>query len=336
MLKSFPGFRKKSERNSVAASEAIEPLRYLPGQTNEYFRDFVSTRIFRNPKIELFKRGSQVLTMGSCFANEVRNYLESHQIGVVLPRIPDTSLGLFDDASREESSWGAWNGISNLQYYNSFSIRQEIEKAAGIWVQDESDFWQVAISGKTLFQCPYRRRIFARSPENLLSLTNTIDQEIKRGLEAADLMIFTLGLTEVWQKKDNGLVACCEPGYCHGGGHTETEFLASSFQQNYDNLKAIVDVIKEHFGQKNILISVSPIPLGRTFRSLDVYVANMESKSILRSVAGAITDLYDNVNYFPSYEMCMSDPTSFRDDGRHVTQQKVDQIMHFFESCHVG
>jgi hypothetical protein len=335
MLKRFQGFRKTSANHPVAAGATIGPLQYLPGETNEYFRDFVSTRTFRNPRVELFKRGSQVLTMGSCFANEVRAYLESRQIGHVLPKIPSASLALFDEASKEDSSWGAWNGVSNLQYYNTFSIRQEIEKAAGIWTQDEDDHWEVAIGNEKLYQCPYRRRIFARSPADLRDLTIAIDQEITQSLEAADLIIFTLGLTEVWRKKDNGFVSCCEPGYCHGGGETETEFLASSFQQNHDNLKVIVDEITEHFGHKNILISVSPVPLGRTFRPLDICVANMESKSILRSVAGDIASSYNNVHYFPSYEMCLSDPATFREDGRHVTREKVDQIMSLFEACHV-
>lgn len=335
MLKRLHRFGKTTEKSTFSTSATTEPLQYLPGETNEYYRDFVSTRTFRNPKVNLFKRGSQVLTMGSCFANEVRAYLETRQIGNVLPKIPHASLALFDDASKEESSWGAWNGVSNLQYYNTFSIRQEIEKAAGIWIQGQDDYWRVNIADTVLNQCPYRRRIFARSPEDLQVLTGVIDGEIKQGLQAADLIVFTLGLTEVWRKKDNGLVSCCEPGYCHGGGESETEFLPSSFQQNHDNLKVIVDVINEYFGHKKILISVSPVPLGRTFRPLDICVANMESKSILRAVAGDIASSYDNVHYFPSYEMCMSDPTAFREDGRHVTREKVDQIMGLFEACHV-
>lgn len=320
----------------MSPCSSVEPLQFLSGPTNQYFREFVSNRTFRNPRIELVRRGSTLLTMGSCFANEVRAYLESRQIGEVLPKIPVDALGLFDDASKEESSWGPWNGVSNLQYYNTFSIRQEIEKAAGIWRQEADDFWQVEMGGKQLFQCPYRRRIFAESPEDLRKLTCRIDQAIREGLETADLMVFTLGLTEVWRKKDNGRVSCCEPGYCHGGGELETEFVASSFQQNLDNLRATVNVIKQHFGNRNILISVSPVPLGRTFRPLEVTVANTESKSILRTVAGEIAGAFDNVYYFPSYEMCLSDPNAFREDGRHVTRNKVDQIMGLFESCHVA
>lgn len=310
-------------------------MQFLPGQTNQYFRDFVANRIFRNPKIELIQRGSTILTMGSCFANEVRAYLDTRRIGAVLPRIPADVLELFDDSSKEQSSWGAWNGISNLQYYNTFSIRQEIEKAAGRWSQDPDDYWQVEIAGKQLYQCPYRRRIFADSPEKLRKLTGRIDQALRDGLESADLVVLTLGLTEVWRKKDDGRVACCEPGYCHGGGAAETEFLASSYQENFDNLKSTVEVINQQFGKTNILLSVSPVPLGRTFRPLEISVANTESKSILRTVAGEITASCDDVYYFPSYEMCLSDTDAFRSDGRHVTREKVDQIMGLFEACHV-
>jgi hypothetical protein len=311
-----------------------QPVRYSTGVPNEYYRDFVSSGEFRNPKKTLLRDGDTVFTMGSCFANEIRAYLHTHQLADTRPQVPAVALPSFHDRSKEISSWGEWDGTSNLQFYNTFSIRQEIEKSVGGWTQSPNDFWQVEIGGETLYQCPYRRRIFAETPEALNRITILIDEEIKASLKAANLIVFTLGLTEVWQKKDNGLFSCCEPGYCHGAGGDETEFVASSYEQNLFNLQRTIEIINQEFGKKQILISVSPVPLGRTFRPLEAYVANIESKSILRSVAGCIDNEFENATYFPSYEMCLSDPTTFREDGRHVKPKKVNQIMDFFQACH--
>jgi hypothetical protein len=330
MLRMFKNFTR-ADRPEVGIRP---PVRYATGVPNEFYRDFVSSGEFRNKKKTLLYDGDTVFTMGSCFANEIRAYLHTHQIADTRPQVPTTALPYFHDSSKEISSWGEWDGTSNLQFYNTFSIRQEIEKAVGTWTQSPNDLWQVEINGKTLYQCPYRRRIFAETPEALNTITTLIDSEIKASLKAANLIVLTLGLTEVWQKKDNGLVSCCEPGYCHGAGEDETEFVASSYEQNLFNLKRTIELINQELGGKQILISVSPVPLGRTFRPLEAYVANIESKSILRSVAGCIHSEFENATYFPSYEMCLSDPTTFREDGRHVKPEKVNQIMDFFRACH--
>ena len=121
---------------------------------------------------------------------------------------------------------------------------------------------------------------------------------------------------------------------CRGGGQVETEFVASTYEDNLLNVKTTMEVLRKHFGEKRVVLTVSPIPLGRTFRPLEVAVANSESKSILRAVAGRISSEFENVTYFPSYEMCVSDPQAYKEDGRHVRPEKGAQIMNFFVACH--
>ncbi len=326
---------KNRWRKQETSDDARPPLSYLPGEPNEYYRDFVSSGTFRHAKKPLIRLGDPIFTIGSCFANQIRSYFDTNRLADTRPRVPAHILPLFHNRSKEVSGWGEWDGISNLQYYNTFSIRQEFEKASGEWIQPPDDYWAVTIGDTQLYQCPYRRRIFAESPEQLREITVAIDDEIKQGLNAAKLVILTLGLTEVWQKKDNGLFSCCEPGYCEGGGHEETEFVASTFEQNLENIRKSVEILNANFKPEQIVISVSPIPLGRTFRPTEVSVANTESKSILRLVAGCVESEQENVTYFPSYEMCLTDPNTFKKDGRHVKVEKADQIMELFKTCHV-
>jgi hypothetical protein len=59
----------------------------------------------------------------------------------------------------------------------------------------------------------------------------------------------------------------------------------------------------------------------------------MESKSLLRAVAGQITREYDNVIYWPSYEIAMREDM-FENDGRHVLKAGVDKIINAFMDAH--
>lgn len=317
------------------AGDVPAPIQARPHTTRSRWRDFQADRtIHQNPK-PIFRTDSTIATMGSCFANELRAFLIQKGIGQLGPKIPEGALPLMHDASKEESSWGPWDGQSNLQWYNTFSIRQEVERAVGIWPHDPADYWTVSIGGETLYQCPYRRRIFADSPEKLAEITRAIDASVKESLQKAEVVIWTLGLTEVWRKKDNGRFSCAEPGYCMGAGHAETELVPSDYLSNYDNMDNALRLLREHFGQKKVVITVSPVPLGKTFRpDIDIVVANMESKSTLRAVAGRIAAECEEVTYFPAYELCMLDPTTYRPDGRHVARDKVDQIMAFFVASH--
>src|SRR5262249_19790413 len=83
------------------------------------------------------------------------------------------------------------------------------------------------------------------------------------------------------------------------------------------------------FPQKHVVITVSPVPLARTFSPYDVGTANLESKSILRAVAGQIAREYaDRVSYFPSYEMATILPIPvYKPDKRHVLPTFADQVV---------
>jgi hypothetical protein len=77
---------------------------------------------------------------------------------------------------------------------------------------------------------------------------------------------------------------------------------------------------------------VSPVALERTFRDLDVVIANMESKATLRAVAGQICREFPNVHYLPSYEL-FAYHDLFHDNGRHATRDGVSVVLELFAQC---
>jgi hypothetical protein len=82
--------------------------------------------------------------------------------------------------------------------------------------------------------------------------------------------------------------------------------------------------INGHQDQR-VLLTVSPVPLQRTFTEQDVLVANEYSKAVLRVAAQQAVELCDWVEYYPSYEsVTLSDPAlSWEDDLIHVRNPMV-------------
>lgn len=284
------------------------------------------------PDRPLIRPGSRIFCIGSCFAIEIKSVLRS--LGyTVHPHENDLPRELLDQDP--DRNWGRI-----LVHYNTFTMWQEIEKAFGLWRQDDNDFWAVTRQGKgkapvDCFQDPYRREVFARTMEEIRSRTRALDELIRKGVHESDVYIFTLGLTEVWKKKDNGRVTCGAPGLGRGGGYEQTEFLPSGYEQNYRNVRRLVDEIHARYPSRPIVLSVSPVLLAQTYTDRDVFTANMESKSILRAVAGQIARECPNTHYFPAFELCaLYEKTQRRPaygpDGRHVTRETVRYVLDSF------
>lgn len=76
------------------------------------------------------------------------------------------------------------------------------------------------------------------------------------------------------------------------------------------------------------------MPLAATATDNHVLVATTYSKSVLRSVAGELSEDHADIHYFPSYEIISSHPARgmfFEPDLRNVNPFGVDLVMrHFF------
>jgi hypothetical protein len=134
----------------------------------------------------------------------------------------------------------------------------------------------------------------------------------------------------------NNLAICSSPGYSNGGGHN-CHFKNTSYNENYKNMESVVNILQRINEKCKIIITVSPVPLGMTYNNTDHIIANTESKSILRAVAGELTRTFNNVYYFHSYELAMNNDKKevFIDDARHIKKEFVDYIMKEFEKNYI-
>ena len=102
-------------------------------------------------------------------------------------------------------------------------------------------------------------------------------------------------------------------------------------------LERIHRLVSEHgHPDVQILVTVSPVPLDATFTGTDIVLANIYSKSLLRTAAGEWSQGHGNVHYFPSYEIVMNSARegAWFMDGRHVRPDMVAHIMQTFADAY--
>ena len=272
----------------------------------------------------LIDKSSQVLALGSCFALRVKEWLLANRYQV----LNEGDLPPQVIAGRQE--------FDPRIYYNTFCIRYEFERLAGEFVQEPDEVWEPHQTLSKIWQDPYRRMLAATDRQALWARIAAVDRQMNAHIRSANLVIITLGLTEVFFQQHNGRAICAAPGYAGGGGFG-CEFRATEYQENFDNIDTVVRILGQVNPQAQVVLTVSPVPLGSTFAGTDHAIANTESKSILRAVAGAITRRYSNVHYFHSYELVMHAARHdvFLEDGRHVKPDYVAGIMRDFELAFV-
>ena len=299
---------------------------------NDRWRRFFETRTLTLPPEPLLGAGDTVFTMGSCFAREIRYALSD--IGVSVG--PDYAAVAVDPA---EFRIDDLPRDPHLNYYNSFTIRQEFERITGRWTQAATDLWQVQrdpFGAGMQFQDPYKRLTFGRSQDALREAVARVNAVIDAGARNASVFFFTLGMAEVFRKHDDGRVACQKPAYLGGGGSSETSMHLSGVAENLANLEAIRTMVRELRPDARIVVTVSPVPLERTFSGRDIVVANAEGKSILRAAVGEFARAHDDVTYFPAYEIVTALGADAFDsaDLRHVDPGVVQIIMRAFVKAH--
>lgn len=113
----------------------------------------------------------------------------------------------------------------------------------------------------------------------------------------------------------------------------------STVDENVGQLEEVGWLLRRHTEVRNIFLTVSPVPLAASLRSLSAAVDDSESKAILRSAAGVICRADPELfTYYPSFEAfrwlpCFQDQSAFgRDDGglRHANSAVVDEVVSIF------
>ena len=296
--------------------------------------DFIKTKQLSIVADFKINQSTKIFAMGSCFANEIYKALTKRGFDCY-PKYSAISLN-------KDQIFNKLDPNKNLvEHYDTFTMKHEIQLAMNLISPDDriQGFYEVVsqpankyLASDTVWQDPHRKICYAQNKDSLIDLSQKITKCVSDAIDSADIYIITLGLIECWINTLNELSFCRPPNTGYGGGEGFARFHLSSFEENYSNLKEIVKILSAKYPKKQIVISVSPVPLYFTYRNLDVYTANLESKSVLRAVAGRVCEEFDNAYYFPSYEMAhLNNPSDvYQSDGRHVTEGFAQFVMDSF------
>ncbi|AMK09883.1 GSCFA domain-containing protein [Pseudodesulfovibrio indicus] len=265
--------------------------------------------------------GSTVFTMGSCFARNIEKHLQ--RLGFAIPTL-DFSV------PKEEFPMGGGNGMLNK--YTPPSIFQEISWAARIHdrdgvvvAEDLHDLTYPCQGGYVDLQLGgYVPVGFDRLLERRQQLYDVV-----RNIFSCGLVVMTLGLIEAWRDTKTGLFIQQAPSIKEMIRDRERfVFHLLSHGECLGFVEDAIALVRARNPKARFLLTTSPIPLGRTFTDDDVIVANLHSKSKLRSVCGELA-AREEVEYFPSFESVMltKDWDIWYPDLRHVEGFFVGEIV---------
>jgi hypothetical protein len=307
---------------------------------NKKWENLVAARTLTIKRDPIFSDSDRFFTIGSCFAEEIRKALT----GSGSRCLPEYSSLIFD---KDHFIVDTLPEREHMNYYNTFSIRQEFQRALGGISQAPDDYWVIKrrkiVHGKlvasevdtdVVYQDPYKRLVFADTLDGLIWVRDSVNNCFRRGLLDATVIVITLGMTEVFKSKKTGLVVNQVPVYGGGGGLRETEFYKSSFEDNVANLHVALSELRAVNPNVKVVLTVSPVPLQRTFSKRDIFVNNYASKCALRAVAERICDEFEFVSYFPSFEIVWNiGPPAYERDLLHVKPDVVRHIIGIFRQA---
>lgn len=275
-------------------------------------------------------RKTAIATYGSCFAQHVSRALVRAGFNWLDCEPPPAGLSADHAGAFGYDQFSSRTG----NIYTAAMLRQWCEWAfQGVPVPAE--VWH---DGERVID-PFRPRIepdgFDDKAE-LLAARNSTLAAFRASVASADLLIFTLGLTECWRHRDGYEYALC-PGTAGGVFDAAMHgYVNQDYRAIVDDLEYAIALLRRENPDLRLVLSVSPVPLMATAGPDHVVVATTYSKSVLRAAAGAVAASDDAVDYFPSYEMITSPVARgrfFAANMRDVTDQGVDFVMQEFLSA---
>jgi len=158
-------------------------------------------------------------------------------------------------------------------------------------------------------------------------------------LRRTAVVIVTLGLNEVWFDTAMGRHLNAPPSFHATRRHPERyELQITDVADNVAELNEIRRLILSVNRRAKFVVTVSPVPLSETFSGRDVLVANTYSKSTLRAAAEVFAHSYDDVEYFPAYDIITNSSRTavYEADCRHVSDTVVGSVMQTFLHLYLG
>jgi hypothetical protein len=274
-------------------------------------------------------RSTRVAASGSCFAQHIARNLRRRGYTVLDAEPPPPGL-----TQRQREAYGY--GTYSARYGNVYTARQMLQLAQE--ALGERPTPEIVWAKGDRYCDALRPSV---EPDGLSSLEEVLAHRadhlprVAKVLEDAEVLVFTLGLTEAWADRRTGTVYPTAPETVAGTYDPEAfVFTNATVSEVASDLRSLRSLVRSINPDARFLLTVSPVPLTATASGQHVLPATVYSKSVLRAAAGEICAEHDDVDYFPAYEI-VSTPflrqEHFERNLRSVSKRGVDCVMrHFF------
>lgn len=273
---------------------------------------------------------TKVATAGSCFAQHIARKLSQSGYNYL---VTEKGHPILSSSVAKEQGYG----LFSARYGNIYTTRQLLQlfdRAFGNITSTEN-YW---VNKKGKFVDPLRP---TAQPNGYNSADDLgLDREhhlkaVKKMFEELDVFVFTLGLTECWRNKTDGMVYPICPGVEAGEfDSNKHEFYNQSVSDVINDFKSFNKKLLAVNPGAKVILTVSPVPLMATAQdSESVLSATVYSKSVLRVAAEELKAQLQNVFYFPSYEIITGNFNRgqyYAKDLRNVLEVGVEHVMKLF------
>ena len=278
----------------------------------------------------------RIASAGSCFAQRISESLRARGYNYLITEQGPPFVG--DEAKRELGY-----GVYSARYGNIYTVLQLVQlfqRAFGRFEPDEP----VWTNSEGRFVDPFRPGVqpggFTSESECLWDRSSHL-KATRRVFEEADVLIFTLGLTESWVSAVDGAVFPVCPGAGLGGQFDAQRHLFHNFTltEVVEHLETFLGLLAEVNPKARVILTVSPVPLIATFEPRHVLQSTVYSKSVLRVACEEIIRRHDHVHYFASYEIVTATGDSrryFQEDRRDVADEAVAHVIDCFGQQFLG
>lgn len=261
---------------------------------------------------------------GSCFAMEIAHWMQRAGFNYLV-----TERNIHPERGTHWSN-ARWGTI-----FNAAAFRQLIERSFGI-SKLPNYLWRTSgKDGRDTFRDPFREEVEFYSVKEYLDDLPAHQEAARRALSTVKVFIITLGLNEVWSFRADGSILSRNPWHI-SPSYVKRRVLG--VEENIAELQRMLDVWRTFNPDLQLIVSVSPVPMLRTFQASEMHVmaATMLSKATLRVAAQRFCDDNQGVYYFPSFEKIMYGTRNpWEPDYRHVRPQAVAGVMELFERSFV-
>ncbi len=273
-------------------------------------------------------RGTRLATAGSCFAQNLRAPMTA--AGLTVVDTEPAPNGLKGAAAR---SFGY--GLFSARYGNIYTarhLRQLVDDALDGRV-DPADVWHRDGSAFDALR-PGVEPAGLTSVEEVVAHRQYHLARVQAAFAAAEVLVFTLGLTETWLNAATGRVYPTAPGVlATPPDGCSVRFHNHGFAEVLADLEAAFSRLRDLNPGLRLLLTVSPVPLTATAAGGHVLAASTYSKAVLRAVAGEFVATCPDADYFPSFEI-ITNPAArghfHAPNLRSVTAEGVTAVMTLF------